>query len=112
MKEAMRKIDQSGRYCFSDASVGQPSLFRFDKPEEHSATLFSAFHGKKAAYAELRDLALNESPFTNPKSMLRDLELNKDLIDEVKSRDPKRKKGTFNEDKLVYIKFKEERGHG
>lgn len=112
MKEAMRRIDKTGRYCFSDASVGQPSLFQFDNPKEHSTTLFEEFSGKKATYAELRDFALDESPFINPKSMLRDLELNKDLIDEVKSRDTKRRKGTFNEDKLVYVKFKGERRHG
>jgi three-Cys-motif partner protein len=106
MKEAMKRIDQDGDYCFSDASVIQTSLFRFDKPELHSVALYNAFRGRKVEYAELRDFALNESPFTNPKSMLRDLECNKNLIEEVKSTDARRRKGTFNEEKLLYVKFK------
>lgn len=106
MKEAMRRIDQSGSYCFSDARVVQNSLFRFDEPEQHSMDLYSQFRAKKANYEELRDYALNESPFTNPKSMLRDLEVERNLIEEVKSTDPRRRKGTFNEEKLIHVKFR------
>ena len=106
MKEAMHRIDQAGDYCFSDAGVSQASLFRFDDPKEHSLTLYGGFRGKKATYAELRDFALNETPFRNPKGMLRDLECDRDLIEEVKSTDPRRLKGTFNEKKLIYIRFK------
>jgi hypothetical protein len=106
MKEAMKKIDQSGDYCFSDAGTLQTSLFRFDSPEQHSISLYNAFRGQKVRYSELRDFALNETPFTNPKSMLRDLECEKDLIEEVKSVSPRRQKGTFNEQKLVHVKFR------
>lgn len=106
MKEAMRKIDQTGGYCFSDARVGQNLLFRFDDPHQHSLDLYDDFRGKKATYEELRDFALNESPFSNPKRLLRDLEVKRKLIEEVKSTDPRRRKGTFNEDKLIYVKFK------
>lgn len=106
MKEAMKRIDQAGDYRFSDAGVIQSALFRFDKPELHSGGLYNEFKGKKVGYEELRDFALNESPFINPKGMLRDLECEKNLIDEVKSRDSRRRKGTFNEEKLIYVKFK------
>jgi three-Cys-motif partner protein len=106
MKEAMRKIDQSGNYCFSDANVVQNSLFRFDEPQQHSLDLYNHFRGKRATYDELRDQALNESPFPNPKSMLRDLEVKRNLIEEVKSKDSRRRKGTFNEEKLIYVKFR------
>jgi three-Cys-motif partner protein len=106
MKEAMRRIDQSGDYCFSDARVEQSSLFRFDDPQQHSVDFYHQFRGQRATYDELRDHALNESPFTNPKSMLRDLEVNRDLIEEVKSTDPRRRKGTFSEGKLIYVKFR------
>ena len=105
MKEAMRKIDQTGGYCFSDARVIQSTLFRFDEPQQHSTDLYNNFRGKQVGYDELRDFALNESPFPNPKSMLRDLE-DRNLIEEVKSKDPRRRKGTFNEGKLIYVKFK------
>ena len=106
MKEAMRKIDQSGTYRFSDANVGQSSLFRFDKPEDYSLMLYERFRGKKVMFQQLSDFALNETPFTNPKQMLRDLECAKGLIEEVKSTDPRRRKGTFNADKLLYIRFR------
>ena len=106
MKEAMKRIDQAGDYSFSDALTAQSPLFRFDDPAEHSLTIYNAFRGKKVKYSDVRDVALNETPFTNPKSMLRDLECNKDLIEEVKSSDSKRQKGTFNEAKIIYIKFK------
>jgi len=106
MKEAMRKIDQTGGYCFSDARVGQNLLFRFDDPHQHSPDLYDHFRGKKATYEELRDFALNESPFPNPKRLLRDLEVKRELIEGVESTDPRRRKGTFNEDKLIYVKFK------
>lgn len=106
MKEAMRRIDQSGGYCFSDARVVQSSLFRFDDPQQHSLDLYNQFRGKRATYDELRDHSLNESPFPNPKSMLRDLEVQRNLIEEVKTTDPRRRKGTFNEEKLMYVKFR------
>lgn len=106
MKEAMKRIDQAGNYCFSDAGVIQTSLFRFDRPELHSDALYNEFKGRKVEYEQLRDFALNESPFINPKSMLRNLECEKNLIEEVKSIDSRRRKGTFNEEKLLYVKFK------
>ncbi|GAB4485164.1 MAG: three-Cys-motif partner protein TcmP [Thermodesulfovibrionales bacterium] len=104
MKEAMKKVDQTGNYHFSDAHVDQQTLFRFDRPENYSPLMFARFKGKMSRYPELRDFALNETPFVNPKSMLKDLE-SKDLI-VVSSSDPKRKKGTFNEEKIVSIAFK------
>ena len=104
MKEAMKKVDQTGTYQFTDAHVNQYSLFRFDDPENYSPLLFDSFCGKTTRFEELRDFALNETPFTNPKSMLKDLE-NKGLII-VMSSDPKRRKGTFNEEKIDKIVFK------
>jgi hypothetical protein len=104
MKEAMKRMDQDGSYCFSDAKVRQQTLFRFDDPEHYSELMFNAFRRKKATYAQLRDYALNETPFVNPKSVLRVLEVEQDLI-EVGSRRPRRK-GTFNEDNILWVQFK------
>jgi hypothetical protein len=109
MKEAMKKIDQDGAYCFSDARANQPALFRFDDPAYYSNSLFDHFRGKCALYAELRDYALNETPFLNPKGILKNLEV-RNLID-VTSRGP-RKKGTFNEEKLLNVQFEQERENG
>jgi three-Cys-motif partner protein len=103
MKEAMRTIAKNGDYCFSDAHLGQVSMFRFDEPSAYSQQLLEQFCGRIVKYQEINDYALNETPFTNSKSMLRDLE-EKGMI-QVRSSDPKRRKGTFNEDKLIDIKF-------
>ncbi len=104
MKEAMKKVDQTGTYQFSDAHVDQYRAFRFDEPGDYSPLLFARFQEKTVRYEELRDFALNETPFTNPKSMLKELE-RRDLVTVVAS-DSKRKKGTFPEEKIDKIVFK------
>lgn len=105
MKEAMKTIDKSGEFCFSDAHLNQSKMFRFDEPSTYSPQLFEQFRGRTVNYPELRDYALNESPFTNPKSMLKDLE-GKGMI-QVNSSDPRRRKGTFEEKKLINITFQQ-----
>lgn len=67
MKEAMKTIDQSGSYCFSDGGIGQDVLFRFDEPADYADALHKAFIGREVGYSELNDFALNETPFINPK---------------------------------------------
>ena len=105
MKEAMKTIDKSGEFCFSDAHLNQSKMFRFDDPSAYSPQLLEQFRGRTVKYPELRDYALNESPFTNPKSMLKDLE-GKGMI-QVSSSDPKRRNGTFMEEKLIDITFQQ-----
>lgn len=105
MKEAMKKIAKNGDYCFSDAHLNQAAMFRFDDPSAYSSQLFEQFRDREAGYPELNDYALNETPFTNPKSMLKDLE-GKGMI-QVSSSDPKRRKGTFNEENLIGITFQQ-----
>jgi len=105
MKEAMRSIDTDGSYRFSDARINQPALFRFDDPASYSLALFDHFRGRTVRYGDTQKFALNETPFTNPKSMLTHLE-DKGLII-VKSSDPRRRKRTFNEDKIISIEFVE-----
>ena len=104
MKEAMKKVDQTGSYNFSDAHVNQSTLFRFDKPENYSGMMYNNFKGKSIRYEEVRDFALNETPLINPKGMLKDLEYKDFII--ISSSDPKRRRGTFNEDKIEKITFK------
>jgi three-Cys-motif partner protein len=105
MKDEMKKIAINGDYCFSDAHLDQTSMFSFNDPSAHSAQFFEQFRGRTVKYPELRDYALNVGPFTNPKSMLKDLE-KKGLI-QISSSDPKRHKGTFNEKYLVGITFQQ-----
>lgn len=105
MKEAMRKVDQAGNFCFADANLGQGILFRDDEPEEHAKRLHAAFLGKSASYDDLLPLTLNETPFSNPKSML--IWLEKENLIDVVSSNPRRRKYTFNTTKIRTIRFKQ-----
>lgn len=107
MKEAMKSIDQGGAYAFCDANVGQSLLFRFDDPAEFARRLFERHKGKRVPYEELRDYALNDTPFANPKRMLKWIEEN-DLIESVDLLPGKtRRKGTFSEDAVKAIMFRQ-----
>lgn len=103
MKEAMKSIDQDGNYSFSDGSVNQPSLFRFNDPATDSPRLMDHFQGQTVSYDVLKEFALNETAFVNPKSMLKDLERS-DRI-KVISQDTKRRKGTFSQTDNLQIQF-------
>lgn len=110
MKEAMKSLDQDGTYTFSDGSVNQPSLFRFDDPTLYSPRLLDHFQGQTVSYDVLKDFTLNETPFVNPKGMLRDLE-GRDRI-KVISQDPKRRKGTFSQTDNLQVQFLSGDSHG
>lgn len=103
MKEAMRRIDRSGSYCFTDGGVGQHVLFRPDDPQVFAKQLHERFVGRVVLRDELCDIALLETPFTDPAPMLRELE--QDAMIEVTSTNPKRRRGSFNEDTLVSVTF-------
>lgn len=70
MKEAMRAIDKSGQYCFSDAHHNQHVLFSADDVEFFATILHQKFIGTTSTYEDLVQYALCETPFTNPKGML------------------------------------------
>jgi three-Cys-motif partner protein len=106
MKEAMRRVDQYGNFSFTDTRVGDRPLFRLDDPEVYARRLLEAFRGREVSYGELRDYALNETPFVNPKQMLRCLEQRDLLV--VRSRNPRRRRGDFPEETTVSIGFAEE----
>jgi three-Cys-motif partner protein len=103
MKEAMKSIDQDGTYRFSDGSSNQPYLFRFNDPEIDSLRLLNRFLGQTVSYETLKDFALNETAFVNPKTMLRILE-EQDRI-KVFSQDARRRKGTFSQTDNLRIQF-------
>lgn len=70
MKDAMKAVDQSGFYSFSDDAVGQ-GHFNFTEPAEPAARMLQTLGGSWRPWKHFDDFALNESPFENPKSMLR-----------------------------------------
>jgi len=108
MKQAMKKIDQTGEYKFSDADLGQQLLFRFDDPKDFSRKMFTWCRGTRRTYKELMDYALNETPFINPKKMLKHLEEHGCLAKVETAPGNVRRKGTFSEDAVVAVHFKQE----
>jgi three-Cys-motif partner protein len=104
MKEAMKAVDRSGTYSFSDDRVGQGLLpFDFDAPAVWAERMEKALSGVWRSYDELRDYALNETPFVNPKSMLRHL-LDQEKIQLQWVGMPARR-GSFPEDKIRAIRI-------
>lgn len=73
MKEAMKAVDKSGSYSFSDDTVGQGRLWDFSDPEQPANRMLSQLGGSWRPYKDFDDFALNETPFANPKSMLQHL---------------------------------------
>lgn len=103
MKESMKKIDQSGEYTFCDAHIGQQSLFQVDSQNIYADKLAERFRGWLVTFAEIEHFALNDSPFLNPKAMLKVLE-NAGRI-EVQCSKHERRKGTFPDGSAISIRF-------
>lgn len=108
MKEAMRKLDQTGTYQFSNARVGQSALFEFDRPEDVALDVHRYFVGKgRIARGEIWDYVLNETPlYSHFSTMLKSLE-GQGKID-VDPSHPKRRRGTYPEDSVHWIEFLKE----
>jgi three-Cys-motif partner protein len=105
MKQAMKTIDQSGEYSFTDADVGQPRLFRFDNPVEFARKMHETFAGKRLRPHQWDSWALDETPFVNAKKMLTFLEKN-GRIEVEPTPGSSRKPGTFPEGKVRSIRFR------
>jgi hypothetical protein len=71
--------------------------FDFDDPITWAERMQHILGGKWRTYDELRKFVLNETPFTNPKAMLKHLE-GKNLLDVEDVGD--RRKGSFPEEKI------------
>jgi three-Cys-motif partner protein len=104
MKEAMKAIDKTGTYSFSDAHTEQEVLFRDDKPEIYAETLFRQFVGKAATLEDVNAFALSETPFLNAKAVLAVLEKQGRVRVEVHGNEP-RKAGSFPEGKVRALHF-------
>ncbi|HEY3874952.1 MAG TPA: three-Cys-motif partner protein TcmP [Candidatus Kapabacteria bacterium] len=94
MKQAMKTIDQSGEYRFSDALIGQESFFKFDDPADYWESIWQRFKGSSPKREEVEMYILNETPFWNFHKILRiiyDRKLLKALPDDGTIR-----KGYFN----------------
>ena len=101
MKEAMRAIDKSGSYSFSDGMIGQSVLFDFNAPKPFADKLHKFFYGQTVGYAPIKKFALNETPFINPIAMLKTLDDEGRI--ETNRFDPKSK--SFAEEKVKSVQF-------
>lgn len=104
MKEAMKKIDQTGSYSFSDAHVDQHPLFTDANAAHCADLLWRAFRGRTIDFETACHFALTETPFSNPKPILRRLEQEGRVQADVPPH-VLRKKGDFSEDKIQSLRF-------
>lgn len=104
MKEAMKAIDKTGSYSFSDAHVEQQVLFRDDNDETYAKELFRQFEGQTTSMEDANLFALNETPFLNAKSMLATLEKQEMVKVETYGSEPRRA-GSFPDDKVRALRF-------
>ncbi len=104
MKEAMRAIDKTGTYSFSDAHIEQHVLFGDADAEIYAKELFQVFNGRAASLEEVNIFALNETPFLNAKAMLALLEKRQQLRVEPYDGE-QRRAGSFAEGKVRELRF-------
>ena len=103
MKEAMKEIDQTGTFRFSDAGVGQQRLFKFDSPSDWVEKLMGAFANRTVGYDEVLTFTLNETPFINPSKLLYAAQELGLLT--VECDPPRKKKNSFKADEVKLIRF-------
>ena len=104
MKEAMKRIDQTGDYSFADDSVDQEFLgFNFNDPRIFAEKMHKDFFGRTLSCSEVFDYVLNETPFINLSQLLKSLAAADQI--EVKWIGQPSKLG-FPKDKIEAISFK------
>ena len=104
MKESMKTIDQSGEYSFCDAHVSQQNLFQLDNVPVYASRLQHEFAGRTVAMEDAFWFALNETPFTNAKAMLKRLEKDGSVIVHAPA---SRRTGTFPDAMPIRITFRQ-----
>ncbi|MDR0532319.1 MAG: three-Cys-motif partner protein TcmP [Verrucomicrobiales bacterium] len=104
MKEAMKAVDITGNYSFSDAHMGQRYMFRNDDGEIYAEAAYKKFCDQSLSMDEMKKYALNETPFLNSKAILRKLD-DDGKVEITPIPGEKIKKGSFPEDKILKIRF-------
>ncbi len=104
MKEAMRAIDKTGAYSFSDADVNQHILFRTDDAEVFAEQMFKKFDGQVLPIDDITTYALNETPFLNAKAMLAILDKTGRIAIQPRPGE-KLRAGAYPEDKISSVRF-------
>lgn len=101
MKEAMWRVDETGSFQFSDATYDPNQAFLFELEPNYvklKNIILKNFKGKAVSVEELENYILTETPFTQnhyKRAILAKMEKANPPEIKVKSKDPKRKRGTF-----------------
>lgn len=104
MKEAMRRIDESGTYCFSDAHANQQVLFGADDADFYAARMFENFRDTEVSWGTVNAFALSETPFTNSVQMLALLQ-RQNKLSVVPLAGEKLRAGSFPQQKVASLRF-------
>jgi len=105
MKQAMRSVGQLGSFSFSDAWTGQMPLFSHETPAKFADHMVDHFgRGTRVTWKTANDFALNETPFDNPRKMLRLLDKSGRLS--VQSTSSNRRIGDFPDGKIISVTFR------
>lgn len=104
MKEAMSKVDQNGRYCFSDADEDQIFLFSDEANKDYALQVRDHFLNQDVPFEEVERYCLCETPAKTAGSLLRQLE-SKDQIQVTLVPDGTRRRGSFKKEVIKSILF-------
>lgn len=104
MKEAMSRVDQNGRYCFSDADEHQQFLFGDDGLEIYAEKLRNEYLEKTVSFHDIEKYCLCETPAKSASSLLNILE-RKNQIEVHPEIGVTRKRGSFKKESIKSIRF-------
>lgn len=104
MKEAMKKVDQNGSYCFSDADDGQVFMFTEQSSIDYAEYVRHSHEGNVVPYEEIERFCLCETPAASAGSILRLLE-KQGYLEVESAAGVSRRKGTFNRDTIISVRF-------
>ncbi len=103
MKEAMKEIDQTGAFRFSDAEAEQQRLFRFDSPSDWVEKLMATFANRAVGYEDVLVFTLNETSLNGPSSLLYAAQ-ELGLL-QVECDPPRKRRNSFKADEVKLIRF-------
>lgn len=104
MKEAMKAIDKTGSYSFSDAHVEQLELFREDNAGKYAERLLDHFDGQTVQKHVVDQFALTETPFLDAIQILKVLE-KQQRVQVVVRAGESRRAGSFPDEKVEALRF-------
>ncbi|MBN2068912.1 MAG: three-Cys-motif partner protein TcmP [Opitutales bacterium] len=107
MKEAMKKVDQYGDFCFSDANSHQRLLFEKNSLEDNILKIKNRFMDREVSLGEVEDFALCETTLSSISRALKSMEASGAIHVNVRG-GVKRRRGSFLDEQISSIRFTKE----